>query len=200
MKEIMYDLEEKINTSVFPALQGGPHEHTIAAVSTALHEAMTPEFVEYQKQVLRNSKHLANELTNKGFKLVTGGTDNHLMLIDCRASRGVDGARVEKVLEKCLITLNKNTVPGDDKPLVPSGVRIGTPALTSRGLKEQDFTRVAEFVARGVEIAALINKEKGADAKLVTFVEALTSKPWPQIAALRAEVAQFAQKFHMPGQ
>jgi glycine hydroxymethyltransferase len=122
------------------------------------------------------------------------------MLLDVRASRGVDGARVEKVLEKCLITVNKNTVPGDDKPLVPSGVRIGTPALTSRGLKEGDFSQVAEFIARGVEIAALVNKEKGADAKLVTFVDALSSKEWPQIAALRTEVAQFAQRFHMPGQ
>jgi glycine hydroxymethyltransferase len=86
-KEIMYDLEEKINASVFPGLQGGPHEHTIAAVSTALHESMTPAFVEYQKQVLKNSKHLANELMSKGYKLVSGGTDNHLMLVDAKGKQ-----------------------------------------------------------------------------------------------------------------
>jgi glycine hydroxymethyltransferase len=112
----------------------------------------------------------------------------------------VDGARVEKVLERCLITLNKNTVPGDDKPLVPSGVRIGTPALTSRGLVEKDFTQVANFIDRGIAVAALINKEKGADQKLVTFVEALTKKEWPEMHALRSDVSAFAQKFPMPGQ
>lgn len=117
-----------------------------------------------------------------------------------KASRNIDGARAEKVLEKCLITLNKNTVPGDDKPFVPSGVRIGTPALTSRGFTEQDFSRVAEFIDRGIAIAVEINKEPGASWKLVTFEQALKSKQWPQIGKLRDDVAAFATKFHMPGQ
>ena len=99
-KDILYDYEDRINASVFPGLQGGPHNHTIAAISTCLHEAMSPEFVEYQKQVLRNALALASELQKRGYKLTTGGTDNHLMVVDLKSSKGIDGARTEKVLEK----------------------------------------------------------------------------------------------------
>ena len=198
-KEIMFDLEDRINQSVFPGLQGGPHQHTIAGVSTALFEARKPAFVEYQKQVLKNAKTLGEALEARGYHLVTGGTDTHLLLIDMRKSKGLDGSRVEKVLEKCLITLNKNTVPGDDKPLVPSGVRIGTPALTSRGLREADFEQVADFIDRGVDIANLVNKEEGASAKVVDFQKALDSKTWSEIETLRAEVSTFANSFPMPG-
>jgi glycine hydroxymethyltransferase len=199
-KEVLYDLDERINTSVFPGLQGGPHNHAIAAISVALHESMQPAFVSYQKQVLANAKVLASELSKLGFTLTTGGTDNHLMVVNLKKSRGIDGARVEKVLEKCLITVNKNTVPGDDKPFVPSGVRIGTPALTTRGFKEKDFAQVAQLLSRGVDIANAINKEPGAEAKVVTFAEALNAKQWPAITKLREEVSAFASKFHMPGQ
>ncbi len=104
------------------------------------------------------------------------------------------------MLEKCLITLNKNTVPGDDKPFVPSGVRIGTPALTSRGFKEREFEQVADFLTRGIDIAVTINREPGAASKVVTFADALNAKQWPEIAKLRDEVASFATKYHMPGQ
>lgn len=103
-KETLYDLEDRINASVFPGLQGGPHQHAIAAISVALKESMSPAFVEYQKQVLRNAQALASALTRLGYKLTTGGTENHLMVVDLKASRGLDGSRVEKVLERCLIS------------------------------------------------------------------------------------------------
>jgi glycine hydroxymethyltransferase len=151
-------LEEKINSAVFPALQGGPHNNTIAAISVALKEAMSPDFKQYQIQVKKNAARLAQSLLGKGYTLVSGGTDNHLMLLDLRP-KGIDGARVDSLLDKCNITLNKNSVPGDTKPMVPGGVRIGTPAMTTRGLVEKDFEKVAEFIDRGINIAIKINKE-----------------------------------------
>lgn len=198
-KETLYDLEDRINASVFPGLQGGPHQHAIAAISVALKESMSPAFVEYQKQVLRNAQALASALTRLGYKLTTGGTENHLMVVDLKASRGLDGSRVEKVLERCLITVNKNTVPGDDKPLVPSGVRLGTPALTTRGFGPTDFEAVAKFLDRGIEVAKTINQVPGASAKVVTFAEALEKQQWPALEQLRRDVAAFASKFPMPG-
>ena len=150
--------------------------------------------------MLKNAKALADALQERGYKLVTGGTELHLLLVDLR-SKDIDGARVEKVLEKAHITLNKNTVPGDLKPLVPSGVRIGTPALTSRGMVEADFVRVAEFLDRGVKIAQEINKEPGASAKVVNFTSALEQEgKWPQIQKLREDVNKFAGAFSMPGE
>ena len=150
---IMYDIEEKINFSVFPGLQGGPHNHTISALATCLKQVNTPEFVEYQKQVLKNCASLASKLNELGYTLVSGGTDNHLVLVDLKASKGIDGARVERILELACIASNKNTVPGDKSALAPGGIRMGTPALTSRGLKEADFEKVAEFFDRAVSIA-----------------------------------------------
>lgn len=132
-ESIMYDLENKINFSVFPGFQGGPHNHTIAALATALKQATTPEYKEYQKQVLKNSKKLAEVLLSKGYSLVSGGTDNHLILVDLKKSPGaLDGARVERVLELANIAANKNTVPGDKSAMTPGGIRMGTPSLTTR--------------------------------------------------------------------
>jgi len=163
---IMYDLEDKINFAVFPGLQGGPHNHTIGALATCLKQAASPSFVEYQKQVLKNSRRLGEELTKMGYSLVSGGTDNHLVLVDVKASRGIDGARVERVLELACIASNKNTVPGDTSALTPSGIRMGAPALTSRGFKEDDFSKVAEFFDRAVKIANdLKNTEQGSKLK-----------------------------------
>ena len=197
-KKIMYDLESKINGAIFPGLQGGPHDNAIAGISTALHEACTPMFKEYACQVKKNCKRLADELLARGYDLVSGGTDNHLVLVDLR-SKGIDGARVERVLEHASITVNKNSVPGDLHPFVPGGLRIGTPALTTRGLKEEDIAKVADFIHRGVKIAEEINRANPTAAKsLPKFFELLKVSPPAELVALREEVESFAGSFPMP--
>jgi len=136
----------KVNQAVFPGLQGGPHMHTLTSVAVALAEADTPEFIEYAKQVVKNAKSLANKLLEYGFNLVTGGTDNHLMLIDLR-NKGVGGKKLAKALDRARIVTNYNTVPGDPAPpFNPSGVRLGTPAITTRGMKEQQMEIIAGFI------------------------------------------------------
>lgn len=193
---IMYDLENKINFAVFPGLQGGPHNHTIGALATCLKQASTPEFVQYQKQVLKNCARLATDLTAKGYKLVSGGTDNHLVLVDLKASKGIDGARVERVLELACIASNKNTVPGDTSALTPGGIRMGTPALTSRGFVEDDFGKVAEFFDRAVDIAIkLKNTEEG--KKLKGFRQLCSVGPSVDndLVQLRKDVSEFACTF-----
>jgi len=189
------DLGEKINSAVFPALQGGPHNNTIAGISVALHEAMSPEFKDYQAQVKKNAARLAQSLVKKGYTLVSGGTDNHLMLLDVRP-QNIDGARVDKLLEKANITVNKNAVPGDTKPFVPGGIRLGSPALTTRGFVEADFEVVADFIHRGIQIAQKINQGENTK-KLKTFQTAL-EQDIPEITKLKKEVEQFARKFPMP--
>jgi len=189
----MYDLEGPINASVFPGHQGGPHNHTITALATALKQAQSPEFVEYQRQVLSNSQAFASAMTGRGYTLVSGGTENHLMLVDLRPA-GVDGARVESVLEMASIALNKNTVPGDKSAFIPGGIRVGTPALTSRGFEEEHFDQVAEFIHRGVQIAKEINGS-GIGKKLVDFKTALKSQEWSEIVSLRDDVEGFAAQF-----
>mmetsp|Transcript_9451 Transcript_9451/g.16232 ORF Transcript_9451/g.16232 Transcript_9451/m.16232 type:complete len:525 (-) Transcript_9451:458-2032(-) len=190
--EIMYDIEDKINFSVFPGLQGGPHNHTIAGLAVALKQAATPEFKQYQEQVLKNSTAMANELTKRGYKLVSGGTDNHLCLVDLRP-KGVDGSRVERVMELCHMAANKNTVPGDVSALVPGGVRMGTPALTTRGFTEKDFEQVVEFVDESVQIAQMISKQVG--PKLKDFKAAVDTQTFPEIEALKLRVEEFAKTF-----
>lgn len=154
----MYDLENPINASVFPGHQGGPHNHTITALSVALHQAQTQGFKEYQKTVLLNAKALAERLGKPkdkgglGYKVVSGGTDNHLVLIDLK-DRGIDGARVERVLELVGVASNKNTVPGDLSAMKPGGLRMGSPAMTTRGLQPEDFVRIANIVDRAVTIS-----------------------------------------------
>jgi len=193
---VMYDLESKINFSVFPGLQGGPHNHTIGALATCLKQAKTPEFVEYQNQVLRNSSRLAEELTKLGYKLVSDGTDNHLVLVDMKTSRSIDGARVERILELACIATNKNTIPGDKSALTPGGIRMGTPALTSRGLVEKDFALVAQFYDRAVNIAVKLKNTDGGK-KLKGFKEMCSVGPSvdPELVQLRAEVSDFACGF-----
>eukprot|EP01117_Protostelium_nocturnum_P014914 TRINITY_DN572_c0_g1_i1.p1 TRINITY_DN572_c0_g1~~TRINITY_DN572_c0_g1_i1.p1 ORF type:complete len:492 (+),score=190.59 TRINITY_DN572_c0_g1_i1:77-1552(+) len=196
-KEIMWDLEEKINFSVFPSFQGGPHNNAIAALSVALKEASSPDFVTYQKSVISNAQTLATHLQAKGYTLVSGGTENHLMLVDLRP-QGIDGARVDAVLEKAHISVNKNSVPGDTKPFVPGGIRIGTPAMTTRGLKENDFKIVGDFIDRGIKIAIDINKVGENGKKLVTFKEYLSNTKVPELEKLLDEVNTFSTKFEMP--
>ncbi|KAM9598504.1 serine hydroxymethyltransferase, cytosolic isoform 3-T4 [Morphnus guianensis] len=147
-KETLYNLESLINQAVFPGLQGGPHNHAIAGIAVALRQAMTPEFKAYQQQVVANCKALSAALMELGYDIVTGGSDNHLILLDLR-SKGTDGGRAERVLEICSIACNKNTCPGDVSALRPSGLRFGTPALTSRGFRQDDFRMVAQYIHRG---------------------------------------------------
>lgn len=137
-----------IDKTIFPGIQGGPLMHVIAAKAVCFKEAMTPEFMKYQEQIVKNAKTLANKLLGLGYNLVSGGTDNHLMLVDLR-NKGITGKQAEKALEEAGITVNKNMVPFDpQKPWVASGVRIGTPAVTTRGMKEKDMGVIAEFINR----------------------------------------------------
>ena len=195
--KIMYDLEDKINQAVFPGLQGGPHNHTITALAIALKAAGSPEFKEYQTQVLKNNAAFATAMTSRGYSLVSGGTENHLMLVDLRPA-GVDGARVEAVLELASIALNKNTVPGDKSAFIPGGIRVGTPALTSRGFEEAHWEEVAEFIHRGVQIAKELKEAPTTGKKLADFKVAL-KQPQPKIDALRADVEAFAAQFPCVG-
>src|SRR5438128_9058422 len=143
--------EKAINSSVFPGNQGGPLMHVIAAKAVALHEAATPAFRDYQRQILANAKALADGLLRRGFRLLSGGTDNHLMMLDLRGTE-LTGKLAEETLDRARITVNKNTVPNDPRsPFVTSGVRIGTPAVTSRGMKEAEMETIAELVRRGLE-------------------------------------------------
>jgi glycine hydroxymethyltransferase len=148
------ELEEKINKSVFPGLQGGPHMHTITGIAYAFGKALKKDFYNYQKQIVKNAKKLAEELIKKGFELYTGGTDNHLMIIDLKALN-LDGKTAEALLERAYIIANRNSLPSDTSPFNPSGIRLGTPAITSRGMKEKEMIKIAEFFER-----ILIKKEK----------------------------------------
>jgi len=196
-KSEMYDLEGPINNSVFPGFQGGPHQHTIAGISVALKEAQSPSFKEYQQQVIANSKMLSIELVNRGHSLVSGGTDNHLILLDVK-SKGIDGARADLVLGLCNLHCNKNTIPSDTSALTPGGVRMGTPALTTRGLVEADFVRVAEFVDRAIDIAVEVKKAT-TPGKMADFREYLAQQPPQNLLALAKEVEDFSCKFPIPG-
>ena len=141
------EIATKINKAIFPGTQGGPLMHVIAAKAVALKEAMSPEFKAYQQQIVKNAQVLAKALLDKGINLVSGGTDNHLMLIDL-TSKGMTGKELEALLDKAHITANKNAIPFDtQKPFVTSGVRIGTPAVTSRGMKEEDMLVIADCIA-----------------------------------------------------
>lgn len=140
-----------IDRAVFPGMQGGPHMNVIAAKAVAFHEALQPEFQQYAAQVVANAKRLATELSERGFQLVTGGTDNHLILADVQASFGIDGKTAEQVLDRVGLTLNANSIPDDPlPPFRPSGIRLGTPALTTRGMVEDDMPRLADWMIRAI--------------------------------------------------
>lgn len=166
------DLAQKIDRAVFPGLQGGPHLHTISAIAVALAEAATPKFKAYGQQVVKNAQVLAAELQSRGFNLVTGGTDNHLLLVDLR-SRKISGAEAALQLEKANIIVNKNTIPFDpNPPAKPSGIRLGTPAVTTQGMKEKEMRQIAQWIE-----AVLSGKS--------------TSK-------IKKEVTSFCQRFPVP--
>lgn len=139
---------QAIDRAVFPGMQGGPLEHIIAAKAACFYEVMQDEFKEYGKQVIKNAKVLAKTLKEEGFRLVSDGTDNHLLLVDVKASCGISGKKAERLLDEIKITVNKNAIPFDtEKPFKASGIRIGTPAMTTKGFKEEDFEEVAKIIA-----------------------------------------------------
>ncbi|XP_013381162.1 serine hydroxymethyltransferase, cytosolic-like [Lingula anatina] len=197
-QNVMYDIEKKINDAVFPGLQGGPHNHAIAAVAVALKQAALPEFKIYQQQVIKNCQAMCKHFINRGYHVVSGGTDNHLILLDLRPNK-TTGSRAEKVLEEISIAVNKNTCPGDKSALNPSGLRLGTPALTSRNLKETDFEKVAEFIHLGIQLTTEIQSQCG--PTLREFKAKLAEDPavHEKIKALREQVEAFALTFPMPG-
>ena len=142
------EIAKKIDKAVFPGIQGGPLMHVIAAKAQCFYEALQPEFKEYQKQVLKNIKALANSLQEEGFRIISGGTDNHLILVDVKSSSQLTGKEAEKLLDTIHITVNKNTIPNDqEKPMISSGIRLGSPAMTTKGLKEDDFKEIGKIIA-----------------------------------------------------
>jgi glycine hydroxymethyltransferase len=171
------ELQKDIDRSVFPNLQGGPLEHVIAAKAVALHEAMQPDFRAYQEWVIDNAKALAQALTDNGFRIVSGGTDNHLMLVDLRP-KGVTGKAAQAALDLAGITTNKNMIPFDPaKPFVTSGLRLGTPAVTTRGFGPDEMRRVAGWMTRVIE----------------------NIEDEDEIAQVRSEVREMAGSFPVPG-
>ncbi len=166
-----------IDRTVFPGVQGGPHMHVIAAKAVAFREALQPDFKQYANQIIKNTTTLASELQNRGFKLITGGTSNHLMLCDVHSSFGIDGDVAEKTLDKILLTVNKNSIANDTlPPFRPSGIRLGTPAVTTRGLTESDMTILADWIEKAIK-----NHD---DTAL--------------LSVLKKEVKDFATKFALP--
>jgi glycine hydroxymethyltransferase len=172
------NLPTLIDRAIIPGTQGGPHNHQTAAIAVALYEAAKPEFKEYGKQIVKNAKRLADRLTGKNYQLVTGGTDNHLLLIDL-TNKNVKGADAETALHNAGITVNKNTVPYDPRsPFDPSGIRLGTPALTTRGLKEAEMDQVAEWIDTAITARN--------DAK--------------KLAHIKKEIVEFTKAYPLPGE
>ncbi|MFA5024391.1 MAG: serine hydroxymethyltransferase [Patescibacteria group bacterium] len=167
---------KQVNSAVFPGMQGGPHDHITAAKAVAFGEALKPEFIEYSKQVIKNAQAMAQEFISRGYRIISGGTDNHLMVIDL-TSKGLVGKEAEKVLEKIGISVSRSTIPNDpNPPMNPSGIRIGTPAVTTRGLKEAEMKSVTEYID-----LALQNKDSE-----------------EKLAALKQKVKELCDKFPIP--
>ena len=189
------NFEAKINAAVFPGLQGGPHVHQIAGIATQFKEVATEEFKNYAKQVRANAHALADQLiSTHNYTICTGGTINHLVLWDLKP-QNLTGSKMQTVCDNCSITLNKNAVLGDKSALTPGGVRVGTPALTTRGLKEEHFRQVADFLHRAVQIALKIQETSG---KLLKDFE-IAVQASPDVKALKNDVQRFITQFPMPG-
>ena len=167
------EIAKKINKAVFPGIQGGPLEHIIAAKAECFYEALQPSFKEYQEQVLKNMQVLCETLKEEGFVLISGGSENHLVLVDVKSSVGMTGKEAEELLDQIHITVNKNTIPNEtEKPTVTSGIRVGSAAMTTRGFREEEFKKVGHFIAE-----ALKNKDNAAElTKIKEEVLALTKK------------------------
>lgn len=194
---IMYDLEDRINNAVFPGLQGGPHNHAIAGVAVAFKQAATQEFQKYQRQVVKNAQVLAEGLKVRGYTIVTGGTDNHLVLIDLR-NKKLSGSKGERILEDVGISVNKNTVPGDKSAFNPSGIRFGTPPLTTRGFQEADIEATVGLIDRAFKLALDLQAVSG--PKLVDWKKELAkAESVAKVEAIKADVEALALKFPLPG-
>lgn len=195
------DLGERINKAVFPGLQGGPHDNQTAAIAAALLEASTKQFSAYAKQIVKNSKALADELKKQGMKLVGNTSENHLLLVDLTSIMGPGaGIFYSRALDMAGLTLNKNTVPGEkSSPFYPSGVRLGTPAATSRGMKEKDMVKIARFMARVLEVIKpyRLPTEKEARLKLLKEFGAMITKN-AELKKIRSEVKKMAVRFVLP--
>ena len=165
---------QQINEAVFPGLQGGPHQHQITALCHQLGEALKPEFKTYIQQVKTNAKILADELIKLGFKVMTDGTDNHLLMVNVKESFGITGSKVENVCEELGISINKNALLGDPSPMSPSGIRLGTPAMTTRGFKEEEFKKVAQYLLKSVQICQEVQTKYG--KKISDFNKGLEEK------------------------
>jgi glycine hydroxymethyltransferase len=189
------NFEAKINAAVFPGLQGGPHIHQIAGIATQLKEVATTDFKEYAHQIRLNAQALADQLVRvHGYTLATGGTENHLVLWDLKP-QGITGSKMQTICDHCSITLNKNAVLGDKSALTPGGVRIGTPALTTRGLSEDHFRQVADFLHEALQLALIIQAASGKTLK--EFEEAVIASA--DVRALKGRIQRFITQFPMPG-
>ncbi len=196
------DLADKIDKAIFPGLQGGPHDHQTAAIAIALKEAATPEFEEYGHQIVKNAKALAASLIKNGFKLVSGGTENHLILIDLEPQFGPGGGIFgSEVLEAAGMTVNKNTIPKDPgSAFYPSGLRLGSPALTTRGFKEADFEKVGDWISRAIKAApgyALPSEKTERVAYIKKFKAEI--KENAELKNIREEIKEFTKDFPVPG-
>ncbi len=195
------ELAERIDRAIFPGLQGGPHDHTTAAIAVALGEAMQPSFRDYARQVVANAKALADGLMRRGLRLVTGGTDNHMMLIDLSPGGPGRGVFLQEALDRVGITVNKNTIPREpSSAFYPSGIRLGTPAATTRGMCENEMDRLAEWIAAvGEEIKEfqLPKDTEERSARLKQFRQAIQGNP--RLARMREDVQEFCVKFPVPG-
>lgn len=208
-----YNLEDRINSSVFPGHHGGPHNHTISSLAVALLQAQTPEFKTYANDVLRNARVLADKLKRPpcdggyGYNLVSGGTDNHIVLLDLRDC-GINGARVQRVLEIAGVAANKNTVPGDRSAMNPGGLRMGSPAMTTRGFQAGEFERVAGIIDRAIKITQRIDPELRERAIVAGYKNPGSVKAFTDILgegaevedlmALREENADWVEAYKVP--
>merc|ERR1712039_291869 len=188
------DIKERIDMAVFPGLQGGPHNHQIGGLAVQLLEVQSQSFKDYSKAVVENARILGETLKSKGHKLASDGTDNHLVLWDV-CPHGLTGSKVEKVCEVCSISLNRNAVHGDASALSPGGVRIGAPAMTTRGCEAKDFQAIGSFLDRCCQIALKIQREKG--KKLKDFELGLVGDD--DVSKLKADVEAWAASFGSPG-
>lgn len=192
---------EAIDKAVFPGMQGGPHEQTIAGIATALLEASRPEFKEYAAQIVKNSKALAESLKAEGLRLVAGGSENHLLLMDLTAFGPGRGVFVEKALDAAHITVNKNTIPNDpSSPFYPSGIRLGTPALTTRGMKEAEMEKIGKLIARIVKEFAPTELPGDKDTRLAAIKDFTAKLPeHPVVKEVGDRVKELTAKFPVPG-
>ncbi|HRU50524.1 MAG TPA: serine hydroxymethyltransferase [Candidatus Absconditabacterales bacterium] len=180
------NIPTRIDRAVFPGIQGGPHMNTISAIAVALGEAQTDKFKEYATQALKNSKVMAEEFINRGYKLITGGTDNHMIVVDFSNTPVENGKNAEHILDLVGISTSKSTIPDDpNPPFRPSGLRIGTPAMTTRGAKEDDIRKIVDFIDRTLQLVPLMKGEEGG------FKQKLES--------IRQEVIEFTKQFPVPG-